>query len=197
MPPSTERPLVRLIVGSVRPIRVGDQLAEAIAPIVAEAADARVELVDLAELDLPLLDEPRMPAMGDYQREHTKAWSRIVAESDAVVFVTPQYNGGYPAALKNAIDFLFHEWRGKPALIVSYGGHGGGLSGAQLRGVLEFIGLELAGQNVELTLPRDGYDEGGRLRDAAAIVASHEEPLRAAAATLRRVIRSTAPAPAA
>ena len=192
MPASPERPLVRLIVGSVRPIRVGDQLAEALAPIVAESADARVELVDLAELGLPLLDEPRMPAMGDYQREHTKAWSRIVAESDAVVFVTPQYNGGYPASLKNAIDFLFQEWRGKPALIVSYGGHGGGLSGAQLRGVLEFIGLQLAGSNVELTIPRDGYGDDGRLRDATAIVASHEEPIRAAAATLGGVIRAAA-----
>ncbi|WP_317624034.1 NADPH-dependent FMN reductase [Brevibacterium casei] len=69
--------------------------------------------------------------------------AEIVSEADGIVFVTPQYNGGYPASLKNAIDYLFAEWRDKPALIVSYGGHGGGMSGAQLRSVLEFIGVDL------------------------------------------------------
>lgn len=111
---STELPLIKIIVGSVRPVRVGDQIAAVLAPVIAEAAKARVEIVDLAELALPMLDEPLMPALGNYQKSHTITWSEIVKESDAVIFLTPQYNGGYPAPLKNAIDYLFQEWSEKP-----------------------------------------------------------------------------------
>ncbi len=182
--PST--PLIRIIVGSVRPVRVGDQIASAVAEIISDAADARTEIIDLAALDLPLLDEPRMPALGDYQNAHTKEWARIIDESDAVVFVTPQYNAGYPASLKNAIDYLFAEWKDKPSLIISYGGHGGGMSGAQLRAVLEFIGLDLVGDNVEITLPRDSYGPDWRLTDAREVVAGYADELRTAARALDR-----------
>lgn len=182
----TTTPLIRIIVGSVRPVRVGDQIAAAVAEIIADAADARTEIIDLADLDLPLLDEPRMPALGDYQNAHTKEWADIVSGSDGIVFVTPQYNAGYPASLKNAIDYLFAEWKDKPALIISYGGHGGGMSGAQLRSVLDFIGLDLVGDNVEITLPRDSYGPDWRLVDAQAVVAPYTEELRTAARALDR-----------
>ncbi len=118
----------------MRPVRVGDQIAAAVSEVIADATGARVEIVDLADLRPPMLDEPAMPAIGNYQNAHTKAWAEIVSEADGIVFVTPQYNGGYPASLKNAIDYLFAEWRDKPALIVSYGGHGGGMSGARTLG---------------------------------------------------------------
>lgn len=182
----TDTPLIRIIVGSVRPVRVGDQIAAAVAEIIADAADARTEIIDLADLNLPLLDEPRMPALGDYQNAHTKEWADIVSGSDGIVFVTPQYNAGYPASLKNAIDYLFAEWKDKPALIISYGGHGGGMSGAQLRSVLDFIGLDLVGDNVEITLPRDSYGPDWRLVDAQAVVAPYTEELRTAARALDR-----------
>ncbi|GAA0036126.1 NADPH-dependent FMN reductase [Brevibacterium metallidurans] len=182
----TTTPLIRIIVGSVRPVRVGDQIAAAVAEIIADAADARTEIIDLADLNLPLLDEPRMPALGDYQNAHTKEWADIVSGSDGIVFVTPQYNAGYPASLKNAIDYLFAEWKDKPALIISYGGHGGGMSGAQLRSVLDFIGLDLVGDNVEITLPRDSYGPDWRLVDAQAVVAPYTEELRTAARALDR-----------
>lgn len=180
----TERPLISIVVGSVRPVRIGDQIAEAIAPIIAEASGARVQIIDLAELNLPMLDEPLMPAMGNYTHAHTKAWSEIIAGSDSVVFLTPQYNGGYPAALKNAIDYLYAEWKAKPALIVSYGGHGGGQAAAQLQQVLDFIGLNTAAGSVEITIPRDGYGTDWRLVDAEPIVAIEADALRAASATL-------------
>lgn len=189
---STELPLIKIVVGSVRPVRVGDQIAAALAPVIAEAAGARVEIVDLAELALPMLDEPLMPALGNYQKPHTIAWSEIVKESDAVVFLTPQYNGGYPASLKNAIDYLFQEWSEKPALIVSYGGHGGGQAGAQLRSVVEFIRMELAAENVELTLPRDSYGADWRLVDTAPIISSRESEIRAAAQALGALASSKA-----
>lgn len=184
MTETTERPLISIIVGSVRPVRIGDQIAEALAPIIAEAAGARVQIIDLAQLNLPMLDEPLMPAMGNYAHAHTREWAEIIEASDAVVFVTPQYNGGYPASLKNAIDFLYQEWKEKPALIVSYGGHGGGQAAAQLRQVLEFIGLDIEAGSVGITIPRDGYGPDWRLVDAAPIVAVEADALREAGASL-------------
>ena len=181
-------PLIRIVVGSMRPVRVGDQIAAAVSEVIADATGARVEIVDLADLRLPMLDEPAMPALGNYQNAHTKAWAEIVSEADGIVFVTPQYNGGYPASLTNAIDYLFAEWRDKPALIVSYGGHGGGMSGAQLRSVLEFIGVDLVADNVEITLPRESYGADGRLVDAPEIVQGYADKLETAAKTLDRTL---------
>ncbi|GAA1324532.1 NADPH-dependent FMN reductase [Leucobacter albus] len=192
MTSTPSQPLIKIIVGSVRPVRVGDQIAAALAPALAEAAGARVEIVDLAELGLPLLDEPLMPAMGNYTHAHTKAWSEIVSTSDAVVFLTPQYNGGYPASLKNAIDFLFHEWKAKPTFIVSYGGHGGGAGGAQLRSVLEFIGLDIVADNVALTLPRESYGSDWRLVDAAPIIEANREAIGVAGEALGMKLRERA-----
>jgi len=84
------------------------------------------EVVDLAEVDLPFLDERRQPRFRDYQHEHTKQWSARIDRADAYVFVIPEYNYGYNAVLKNAIDFLHQEWLDKPDGVVSYGGAAAG-----------------------------------------------------------------------
>jgi NAD(P)H-dependent FMN reductase len=86
-----------------------------------------VELVDLAEVNLPLLDEPHHPRLANYQHEHTKLWSAIVSRADAFVFVTPEYNFSTPPSLVNALDYLAKEWAYKPAAFVSYGGISGGI----------------------------------------------------------------------
>jgi NAD(P)H-dependent FMN reductase len=90
-----------------------------------------VELVDLADFNLPLIDEPAHPVMQQYQHEHTKRWAASVASADAYVFVTPEYDYFPPAALVNAVQVLMREWAYKPAGIVSYGGASGGLRAAQ------------------------------------------------------------------
>jgi len=87
--------------------------------------------VDLAELGLPLLDEPNHPRLGQYTQQHTKDWSAIVDAADAFVFVTPEYNYGYPASVKNAIDYLHREWQHKPVGFVSYGGVAAGTRAVQ------------------------------------------------------------------
>jgi NAD(P)H-dependent FMN reductase len=94
-------------------------------------AGFEVELTDLYELDLPLLDEPNHPRLRQYTKEHTKAWSETVDGADAVVFVTAEYNHSFTAALKNAIDYLHHEWRHKPLGFVSYGGVAAGTRAMQ------------------------------------------------------------------
>ena len=133
-------------------------------------------------------DEPHIPAIGPYTQPHTLAWSRKIAAADAFVFVTPQYNRGYPAALKNAIDHLFHEWEGKPAVIVTYGGHGGGRCGAQLKQVAEGVNLRLMPTMPALTLAREIL-EGGPLHPATDFEAetdSIRQAIRELSAALER-----------
>jgi NAD(P)H-dependent FMN reductase len=90
------------------------------------------ELIDLATVGLPLLNEPEHPRHGQYAHEHTKRWSQIIATGDAYVFVVPEYNHGYNAATKNALDYLYHEWRNKPVGFVSYGGVAAGTRSVQM-----------------------------------------------------------------
>jgi NAD(P)H-dependent FMN reductase len=124
-------PTLTIIVGSTRPGRAGQPIAEWFADRARTHAGFDVEVADLAEIGLPLLDEPNHPRLGQYTKQHTKDWSAIVDRADAVVFVTPEYNYGYPAALKNAIDFLHREWRDKPVGFVSYGGVAAGTRAVQ------------------------------------------------------------------
>ena len=90
-----------------------------------------MHLVDLAEFNLPVYDEPVHPAMQDYKHEHTKVWANSVAAADAYVFVTPEYNYSPPPSLVNALDFVYKEWNHKPCAFVSYGGASGGLRAVQ------------------------------------------------------------------
>ncbi len=116
-----------VVIGSTRPGRVGKPVADWFAGVAREHDGFDVEVADLAEIALPLLDEPAHPRLGDYRHEHTKRWSEIVDRADAVVFVMPEYNHSFNAALKNAIDYLNREWAYKPVGTVSYGGVSGGM----------------------------------------------------------------------
>lgn len=117
---------VAVILGSTRPNRHSDQIARWIRDCVAGRSDMEADLIDLAEVNLPMFDEPTPPVMGNYSHEHTRAWAATVARYDAFVFVSPEYNRSIPAVLKNAIDFLYHEWTNKAAGFVSYGADAGG-----------------------------------------------------------------------
>jgi NAD(P)H-dependent FMN reductase len=127
---------IKIIAGSTRPGRFNIQPATWIYNLAKERKDIEVELLDLAEINLPLLDEPVPPSQNQYSREHTKKWSATIAEADGFVIVAPEYNHGIPAALKNAIDYLFFEWHYKPVSFVSYGSLAGGARSVEhLRGV--------------------------------------------------------------
>ncbi|RLV48162.1 NADPH-dependent oxidoreductase [Nocardioides mangrovicus] len=111
-----------VVIASTRPGRVGKPVADWFAVAAREHGGFEVDLADLGELDLPLLDEPHHPRLQRYEHDHTKAWSARVAAADAVVFVMPEYNHSFNAALKNAIDYLHVEWAYKPIGFVAYGG---------------------------------------------------------------------------
>lgn len=116
---------VAIIIGSTRPGRKGEAVARWVNDIAQKRSDAEVELLDILDFNLPLLDEPLPPSMGQYSKPHTKAWAAKIDSFDAFVFVTPEYNHGTSGALKNAIDFLYREWNNKAAGFVAYGSAGG------------------------------------------------------------------------
>ncbi|HYF60466.1 MAG TPA: NAD(P)H-dependent oxidoreductase [Burkholderiaceae bacterium] len=124
---------IAIIVGSTRPGRKAEAVATWVHQIASKRSDARYELVDLQDFDLPLLDEPMPPAMGQYTKDHTKRWSETIASFDGFVFVTPEYNHATSGALKNAIDFLYREWNNKAAGFVGYGSAGGSRAIENLR----------------------------------------------------------------
>ncbi len=123
---------LQVIVGSTRPGRVGLSVAQWFEQYARKHSGFHVELVDLADFDLPVYDEPRHPRMQQYQHAHTKRWSASVAAADAYVFVTPEYNYMPPPALVNALDYVYNEWNYKPCGFVSYGGVSAGLRAAQV-----------------------------------------------------------------
>jgi NAD(P)H-dependent FMN reductase len=134
---------LKIILASTRPGSIGP----AIGSWLAERAHRngsfdRVEILDLAEIGLPFLDEPHHPRLGKYTKPHTFAWSASIDSADALVMVTPEYNSAIPAPLKNALDFLHAEWRDKALGTVSYGGVGGGVrAAAMLAPITTALGL--------------------------------------------------------
>ena len=129
-------PNLHVIAASVRNERACLPIAEWFVEAARSHGQFTVRLVDLKEINLPLLDEPNHPSLQKYQYDHTKAWSAIVREADAYVFVTPEYNFGPPPALINALDYVYLEWNYKAAGFVSYGGLSGGTRSVQMTKLL-------------------------------------------------------------
>jgi NAD(P)H-dependent FMN reductase len=137
-----ELPTLTVIIGSTRPGRLGTAIGQWFAARAQAHGGFDVDVQDLAAVNLPMLDEPNHPQLRQYLHQHTRDWSAAIGRADAVVFVTPEYNHGYPATIKNAIDFLYHEWADKPAGFVSYGGVSAGTrSVQQLKPVVTAVGM--------------------------------------------------------
>src|SRR5262245_60546414 len=116
---------IAIVTGSTRPGRSNCAVAHWVYGLARERRDAEVELVDIADFNLPLLDEPILPSLGQYTHEHTKKWAKKIESFDAFVFVTPEYNHSTSGALKNAIEHLYREWHKKAAGLCSHVGAGG------------------------------------------------------------------------
>ncbi len=132
MSPPTPTPTLMIIVASTRPGRVGLPVAQWFEQRAITHGGFAIDLVDLAALNLPFMDEPNHPRLRQYTHQHTMDWSAQVAAADAFVFVMPEYNYGFNAPLKNAIDYLQHEWAYKPVGFVSYGGISAGTRAVQM-----------------------------------------------------------------
>jgi NAD(P)H-dependent FMN reductase len=125
-------PKLGVILASVREGRAGHSVAQWFVKVARAHAGFDVHLIDLREVNLPLLEEPQHPRLQQYTGERTRAWSALVASMDAFVIVTPEYNYGSPPALVNALDHVYVEWNYKAASFVSYGGVSGGLRSVQM-----------------------------------------------------------------
>ena len=149
---------VAIILGSTRPGRNGEAVANWAYQIAKTRSDAEFELVDIQDYNLPLLDEPIPPSLGEYMHDHTRRWSDQIASFDGYVFVTPEYNHSTSAALKNALDYLYREWNNKAAAFVSYGSAGGARAVEHLRQIMAELQVSTVRAQVMLSLAEDFTD---------------------------------------
>jgi len=144
-----------IVVGSTRPGRKAEPVARWAYDIAKKRTDMDIELVDIRDFDLPLLDEPVPPSMGQYSKPHTKRWAEKIASFDAFVFVTPEYNHATSGALKNAIDYLYREWNHKAAGFIGYGSAGGARAIENLRLIMGELMVADVRAQVMLSLSTD------------------------------------------
>jgi NAD(P)H-dependent FMN reductase len=179
------KPILAVVIGSTRPGRVGPKFARWFCERAVAHAGFDVELIDLVEVNLPLMDEPNHPRLRQYIHPHTIEWSRTVERVDAFVLVSPEYNFGYSAALKNAIDFLFHEWADKAVGFVSYGGVAGGTRAVQqLKQVVTALKMVPVVESVNIPFFTQFINEAGDIRPSDSMT-------RAADAMLNELLRIT------
>jgi len=188
-------PILTIIVGSIRPGRAAQPIAEWFTDRARSHGGFDVDIADLAEIRLPLMEEPNHPRLRQYTSQHTHDWSARIDRADVIVFITPEYNYGYPATIKNAIDYLHQEWQDKPAGFVSYGGVAAGTRAVQqLKQVLTALKMVPVLESVNIPFHaqfiRDGRFHANDVLEQAATAMLDEllridgalRPLRAATA---------------
>lgn len=157
---------LQIIVGSNRPNRVSDRVGQWVLAEAKKLEGVHAELTDLADFELPLFDEPMSPRYNP-QREPSaaaQAWLDRLASADGYVIVTPEYNHSVPGVLKNALDYIVHEFTKKPVAIVSHGTVGGARAAEQLKLILIELKAAVVPEAVALVgRPRDLMDESGVL----------------------------------
>jgi NAD(P)H-dependent FMN reductase len=178
-------PHLQIVIASTRPGRVGERFGLWFAERARAHAGFEVEVVDLAAVALPFLDEPKHPRLQQYVHQHTRDWSARVSRADAFVFVAPEYNHGYNAVLKNAIDFLHNEWFDKPVGFVSYGGVASGTRMVQaLKAVLLSVRMVPVVESVNIPFAAQFLTEDGG-------VAANDIMVSSAVAMLDELLRLT------
>jgi NAD(P)H-dependent FMN reductase len=154
-----------VLIASTRPGRIGLPVAEWFAERARSHGGFAVDVADLAEINLPMMDEPHHPRLRRYMHQHTKDWSARVEAADAFAFVMPEYNFGFNAPLKNALDYLNAEWQYKPVGFVSYGGVSAGTRAVQmLKQVVTALKMVALPEAVSIPFVAQLLDEGRRLR---------------------------------
>ncbi len=154
-------PVLTVIIGSTRPGRAGLPIGAWFAELAAERDDIELRVIDLAELDLPFLSEPHHPRLRQYTRDQTWEWASQVLASDAFVIVTPEYNYGYPATVKNALDTISQEWAHTPVGFVSYGGIAAGTRAVQqLKQVVTTLKMVPVFESVNIAFHAQYIEEG-------------------------------------
>lgn len=162
------RPKILVILGSTREGRRGEKVANWAMSVLSKRSDANYELVDLRDWDFPFYNLPTSPSTkkGVYQSEIQEKWGEKIDSADGYLMITPEYNHGYSAVLKNAIDFLWFEWNHKPVTFISYGGGAGGVRAVeQLRQVAVELEMVPIREAVLISGIHGAFDEQGNIKD--------------------------------
>eukprot|EP01132_Coremiostelium_polycephalum_P001060 gene1060-1345_t len=167
---------LKIITSTTRPTRRGILVAQWVAHLAKQTGAFQVELLDLAAINLPLLDELHFPAQQEYQHEHTKRWGATIQQADAFIIVLAEYNHGFPAPIKNALDYLFKEWMYKPVSVVSYGDVAGGMRAMQmLKPVLTALHMLILRESVAIPFFEQWITEQGTFEPNPSIIqAAHK-----------------------
>ena len=179
---------VAVVLSSTRPGRIGANITNWAMGQLTNNSDVTFEVVDLKDWDLPILDEPMPPMMQQYQHDHTKKWSAKIKEYAGYIFVTPEYNAGYPAGLKNAIDYLYVEWKDKPVSIISYGWSGGASANKQLQQVFERIGMKITKTLPQLVMTKEMFGEDHQIKNVDEAFSEYKNAIQEAQAELIELI---------
>jgi NAD(P)H-dependent FMN reductase len=162
---------IGLIIGTNRPNRIGEKIADWFVNNF-DSSEISLEILDLKEENLPFLDEPEIPAKHQYTKDHTNAWSEKISKLDGVIILYPQYNWGYPAVLKNALDYLYDEWKGLPVSTVVYGNHGGFQAQIALNLVLHGLHMNVLNSQLSISIDTLNFDSSDNLNKYSADVAA-------------------------
>lgn len=176
---------IQLVIGSVREGRMADSVAEWVKAQAAKNPEIDLEVVDLKDMNLPLLAAPMPPAYAPVGTPEANKWAEVVTRAEGFIFITPEYNRGLPAVLKNALDYLTEEWKDKPALVVSYGYVDGGMSANRhLHDTLGWLKFKAVEPTVGIKLDRNVVGEGNQLNDPETNLKIYEEDLQKALSAL-------------
>ncbi len=156
---------IQLIIGSTRQHRISPAIATWIEKQVAKNDDFELEVLDLKDINLPFFNEPTSPSMSAGTSDASLAWAAKISNADAVIILSPEYNAGYPAPLKNAIDYLKDEWKNLPVTIVTYGFGGGLSSAAQLKQVFTRLGSTIIESGVAIDIGTGILGENGEITE--------------------------------
>jgi NAD(P)H-dependent FMN reductase len=167
---------VGIVLGSTRQGRISPAIAEWVEANIAKHPELTVEKLDLAEINLPLFNEPTIPSVAPGVSEEAKSWAAMISSLDAVIILSSEYNAGYSAPLKNAIDYLKEEWLNRPVFIVSYGFGGGSSAAHQLSEVFTRLGSVQIEPNIAILIG-DKLNANGGIDDPQTSLAIHDSEL--------------------
>jgi NAD(P)H-dependent FMN reductase len=157
---------IQIILGSTREGRFGIKVANWVLEQAKKRSDFEVELIDLKDWPMPFFNDPKLPSSGEYSYDYTKKWSEKISQAAGFLIITPEYNHGYPAVLKNALDLLYREWNKKAVGFISYGGAvGGSRAIKQLRQVVVELQMVSTSEALYLIKVREQFDEAGNIKD--------------------------------
>lgn len=160
---------VLIMTGSVRKVRIADKILEQVQNELQNYPNLEVSIADLRELPMPFFDSAIIPSHDGYAPadENVQKFSKLVSENDVVLILSPEYNHSFPAALKNAIDWLYKEWHGKKVAFIGYGWVGGARAINHLHGVFEFLQVEHVSPEANLRFTKEIDMDGTALNDDA------------------------------